>query len=123
MQAAGGSRRPGDGKRPGATGELPVENEEGQAAEVVAVQMGDEHGGDLAGIQAQALEGGKRRGTAVQQYRGSTGAPQVDAGLITAAAAEGVPAASEGDGDSRPPEFSHGPIVVPGPPCTAAAGT
>ncbi len=98
-EAAGGSRRAGDGKRLDATGELPVEDEEGQAAEVVAVQVGDEHGTDLAGVESQALEGAERRGAAVQQHRGSSGAAQVDAGLVPAAAAEGVAAAGEGHGE------------------------
>jgi len=48
--AVPGARRPGDGERPGAAGELPVGDQEGQPAEMVAVQVRDEHRGDLAGL-------------------------------------------------------------------------
>ena len=49
-QPLAGSRRPGDGQRAAAAGELTVKDQERQPAKVVAVQVGDEHGGDLAGI-------------------------------------------------------------------------
>ena len=49
-QPPGGAGRGHDGQWLGAAGELPVEDQEREAAEVVAVQVGDEHGGDLAGI-------------------------------------------------------------------------
>src|SRR5580692_5288046 len=105
-EAAGDARRPGDGERCGAAGELAVEDKEGQPSEVVAVQVGDEHAGDLARVQSQAPEGAERGGPAVQEHRGvAARALQVDAGLETATAAEGVAAAGEGHGDGW--AFAH----------------
>ena len=115
-QAAGDARRPGDDERSGAAGELAVEDKEGQAAEVVAVEVGDEHGGDLAGVESEALEGAERGGAAVKEHRaGPAGASQVDTGLVAATAAEGVAAASEGDGEGRFVGRGHRPIVLSGP--------
>jgi hypothetical protein len=80
--------------------ELAVEDEERQPAEVIPVQVGDEHRGDLAGVQAESAQRAERAGPAVKQHgaRAVTGR-QVDAGLATAAAAEGVAGACEGDRD------------------------
>jgi hypothetical protein len=62
-------RRAGHGERFGPAGELPVEDKEGQAPEVVTVQVRNEHGGDLPGVEAEAFEGAERGGAAVQQHR------------------------------------------------------
>ena len=95
-QAAGDARRPGDGERFGAAGELAVEDEEGQAPEVVAVEVGDEYGRDLAGVESEAFKGAERGGTAVKEHRaGPARASQVDTGLATATAAEGIAAAAK----------------------------
>ena len=69
---------------------------------MVAVEVGDKHGGDLAGVESEAFEGAERGGTAVEEHRaGAAGASQVDTGLETATAAEGIAAAGEGDGEGR----------------------
>jgi hypothetical protein len=107
----GRCRRPGDDERFGAAGELAVEDEEGQAPEVVAVEVGDKHGGDLAGVESEAFKGAERGGVAVKEHRaGPAGASQVDTGLETATAAEGIAAASEGNGEGR--HFGHGHIMA-----------
>ena len=67
---------------------------------MVAVEVGDEHGGDLAGVEPEAFEGAERGGAAVKEHRaGPAGASQVNTGLVTATAAEGITAAGEGDGE------------------------
>lgn len=68
-QPPGGPGRPHDRERHGAAGQLPVEDQEREAAEVIAVQVGDEHGGDLAGVEPEPLQRGQRGGAAVQQHR------------------------------------------------------
>ena len=54
-QTESGARRANHDQRAGSTGELAVQDEEGQSAKVVAVQVGDEHGGDLAGSSPRPL--------------------------------------------------------------------
>src|SRR5215471_6415803 len=64
-QAAGDARRAGHGERCGAAGELAVEDEERQAAEVIAVQVRNEDGGDLARVESEAFQSAERGSAAV----------------------------------------------------------
>ena len=78
---------------------------------MIAVEVGDKYGRDLAGVESEAVKGAERGGAAVKEHRaGPAGASQVDTGLETATAAEGIAAASEGDGEGR--LFGHGHIMV-----------
>jgi len=54
-------------QRSGPVGELAVQHQERQAAEVIAVQVGQQHQPDLVGIVALLLQGDQRGGAAVQQ--------------------------------------------------------
>ena len=56
VQSRGGAGWPGDGERAGAPGELAVKGQERQSPEVVAVEVGNEHGADLARVEAECLE-------------------------------------------------------------------
>jgi hypothetical protein len=78
-------------------GELAVQDQEREAAEVVAVQVRHQHQPNLVGILALLLEGDQRGGAAVQQDITAVVARgvQQDAGLEAAAAAEGVTGANE----------------------------
>jgi hypothetical protein len=78
-------------------GELAVQDQEREAAEVVAVQVRHQHQPNLAGILALLVEGDQGRGAAVQQHIAVVVARgvQQDAGLEAAAAAEGVTGANE----------------------------
>jgi hypothetical protein len=87
----------GDVRGSGAVGELAVQDQEREAAEVVAVQVRHQHQPNLVGILALLLEGDQRGGAAVQQDITAVVARgvQQDAGLEAAAAAEGVTGANE----------------------------
>jgi hypothetical protein len=76
-------------QRSGAVGELAVQDQEREAAEVVAVQVRHQHQPNLVGILALLLEGDQRGGAAVQQDITAVVARgvQQDAGLEAAAAA------------------------------------
>jgi hypothetical protein len=87
--------------RAGAPGELAVKDQERQSAEMVAMEVGDEHGADLTRIQSEGLERAERCRAAVQQNRRVAGPAQVDARLVAAAAAESVTRAGEGHGNCR----------------------
>jgi phosphonate dehydrogenase len=81
---------------------------------VVAMEVGDEHRGDLAEVEPQPLKGGERGCTAVKEHRVvAVGGSQMDARLVAAAGAEGVAAAGEGDGDGWLSGRGHCPIVAP----------
>jgi hypothetical protein len=109
-EAVGGAWRAGDGQRAGAPAELAVEDQERQPAEVVAVQVGDEHGADLAGVEAAGPERAERCRPAVEQDGCLARRAQVDAGLVTPAAAEGIAGAGERHGDARLRRgLAHGP--------------
>ena len=64
---------------------------------MIAVQMGDEHGGDLAWVKPGPLQCAEGGGTAVQQNRAAAAWAKVDARLKAAATAESVTAAGEGN--------------------------
>jgi hypothetical protein len=90
------ARGPGDGQWGSAPGELAVKDEERQAAEVIAVEMGDEYRSYLAGVEPEVLEGAERGSAAVQEDWGEAVAGlKMDACLVSAAAAEGITATSE----------------------------
>jgi glutamate dehydrogenase/leucine dehydrogenase len=80
----------------GAVAELAVQDQERQAAEVVAVQVRHQHQPDPVGILPLLLQGDQGGGAAVQQdVAVLAGGVQQDAGLEAAAAAEGVTGADE----------------------------
>ena len=75
--------RTGDEERGGAAGELAVEDQEREPAEVVPVQVGHEHRADLARVEPQAR---RKAVSDVAPQSSRTGAgqrvmPEVDAGL------------------------------------------
>ena len=81
---------------------------------MIAMKVGDEYGGGLAGFESQAFEGAERGGTAVEKHRVlAVMASKVDAGLVPAAATKGVAAAGEGDGNGWWSGRGHCPIVAP----------
>jgi hypothetical protein len=83
-------------QRSGAVAELAVQDQERQAAEVVAVQVRHQHQPDLVGIVALLLQGDQGGGAAVQQDVAIlAGGPQQNARLEAAAAAEGITRADE----------------------------
>ena len=97
-QPVGESRRARQGERFRAAGAVVrVAEQERQAAEVVAVQVGDQDGADGRRFDAAALHRRERRGAAVEQRRRQwtvAGLPaEQEAGVQPAAAAEGVAAA------------------------------
>ena len=58
---------PGDDERTGAARELRVEQEEGQAGEMIAVKMGDQDQVDVVARDAEPLQRRQRRGAAIDQ--------------------------------------------------------
>lgn len=89
------ARRAGDDERPCAPrDELGVQDEEGQAAEVIAVEVADEDGLDVVRIDVEAAHRDERRRAAVEQDGAGCGSDE-DARLEPPAAAEGVAAAKE----------------------------
>lgn len=62
--------RPDDGEVPGAPAELPVEHEEGQPAEVVTVEVADEHRLDLVRVDVLLPEPGEVGSAAVEEHAG-----------------------------------------------------
>jgi len=85
VQPVGGPDRPEHGQGLGASGELTVQDEEGQPTEVA-----EHHRVDLTRVQVLSFHRGQAGGTTVDQ-RGVTVLLQADARLEPAAAAEGVP--------------------------------
>src|SRR5579864_4388778 len=77
-----------------AAGELLVENEEWDAAKVVAVQVRHEHRVDRSGCESQSRQTDQRRRPAVEQHVRAL-ATERDTRLETPAAAEGVARADE----------------------------
>src|SRR2546425_9338408 len=80
-------------RRPPAV-ELRVQNEEGEAAEMIAVEMRDEDGADAVGIDAEPPHRDHARGAALDQERAG-GRLDEKAGVEPSAAAEGVAAPEE----------------------------
>jgi hypothetical protein len=86
VQARAHARRPRHHQRPRAAVELAVEHEEGDAAEVVHVEMREQHPADLGRVERHALETDERGGAAVEEDASLARAGQVQAGLEAAAA-------------------------------------
>src|SRR5207244_7734453 len=85
MQAWWGS----DGELPLAAAELPVEHEERQPSEVIAVEVGDHYPAELIGLEPGPFQPHQGRGTAVDEDRLGASA-DVQARLEAAAAPESV---------------------------------
>jgi len=81
-----------DGEVVGAAAELSVEHQERQAAEVVAVQVGDQHRLDLVGVDLLLAQRGQAGRSAVQQHAGRVRrvGGEGDAGLEPATGAERI---------------------------------
>jgi hypothetical protein len=77
-------------QRPLSVGELSVEYQEWDAAEVVAVEMRHHYQADAVGVDVGSLHRHQGRGSAIDEY--VVRAAQVQASLQTSAAAERVPA-------------------------------
>jgi hypothetical protein len=75
---------------------LRLEQQKRQAAEMIAVEMAEEHPVDGRGLDAEAAHGDERGGAAVDQEALAAGGHE-EAGLQTAAAAERVAAAQHPD--------------------------
>jgi hypothetical protein len=94
--------------------ELPIKDEEGQPAEVITVQVGQEHRPDFSGIEPASLQRGQRRGPAVEEdWHRWTWRADVNAGLEPAAAAEGVAGPGKGDGQVVGVPRFHGTNLSP----------
>ena len=83
------ARRAGHGERPCPTLELSVEDQEGHAAEVIAVQVREDHGVDRLRVHAEAPHRDERGGAAVDEHL-SAGGLDVDARLEPSATAERI---------------------------------
>src|SRR4029077_2144420 len=83
---------------------LGVEDQERQAAEVIAVKVAQEYNPHLSRVHAVALHADQRRGAAVDEH-GRLGAREVQAGLQPATSAEGVARAHEAEGDGHLARF------------------
>jgi len=96
-----------DGEVSGPPPELPVQHEEGETAEVVAVQVAHDHGIDGVRVDLLLAQRGQAGGPTVQQHRGrrSGVGRQGDAGLEPPARAERIAATRH--------RHSHQPIIVP----------
>lgn len=70
VQPGLGARRSEHPQRLGAATELAIQHEEGQPAEVVAVQVRNHHAGDGAGVDALGLERGQAGRAAVHEQMG-----------------------------------------------------
>ncbi|OLE38913.1 MAG: hypothetical protein AUG00_04070 [Candidatus Rokubacteria bacterium 13_1_20CM_2_70_7] len=90
LEAGGYAGRTRDLERTRSPPELPVEDQEGQAAEMVAVQMREHDPLDGVRIEAGALHGDERRSAAVDQDAPAVSAAQVQTGLEPPATAERV---------------------------------
>jgi len=82
-----GARRPHHGQWLLSSRELPVQHQERQPAEVVAVQVRDQHHVDRVRVHAEALDRDQRGGAAIEQGVDPVRL-EVDAALKEAAAAE-----------------------------------
>jgi len=85
---------PGHQPRLGAAGELTVENQERQPAEMVTVQMAHRHRAHRVRVQPLGLQRHQAGGPAVHQHRLLVSG-QVNARLAATATAEGISAARE----------------------------
>ena len=93
------ARRAGDDERPCSHGnELGVENEKRDAAEMITVQMGDNHGFDIVWIDSGLLHGDQRRCAAIHK-KGTVGRLDQDTCLKPAAASEGISGAQKLNGE------------------------
>jgi hypothetical protein len=90
-----------DRKRRRALGELTVEDQPGQAAEVITVEVGEGDMADARGIDARALQRDQSGGAAVEQERRAALACQVEAGRHAPAGAERVARSDEGETDAH----------------------
>src|SRR5262245_42183202 len=99
------ARRAGDGEERLAPRELAVEDEEGEPAEVVAVQMREEDAADGDGIDAGRLERDERCRAAVDEDAAVLRPLEAEAGLEEAAGAEGVGGAE--DAEPEPGQITH----------------
>ncbi len=96
-----GARRPGHDQRPGAfADQLAVQDQERQPAEVIAVQVAQQHRVDGVGRDPVAAHADERGGAAVDEKAGAAAFDQ-HAGLQAPAAAEGVAAAEKGETHGR----------------------
>src|SRR6185437_3519776 len=86
--------RPRDDKRTAAARELGIEQEEGQAGEMIAVKVGDEDQLDVVAHDTVALQRRQRRGAAIDQDIDRR-SRDMKAGVLPAAGAEGVAAADK----------------------------
>ncbi len=95
LEAGTGAGRPDDGEVVGTAVELPVEHQERQATEVVAVQVADQHRLDLIGVDLLLAQRGQIGGPTVQQQagRGRLVGGQGDAGLEPPPRAERIASA------------------------------
>src|SRR5207244_8123147 len=90
------TRRPRHDQRPGPALELAIEDQERHAAEVVTVQVGQDHRVDRLRLDAEAPHRDQRRGAAIEKHL-ARARLEVDAGLEAAAAAERVARSEEAD--------------------------
>src|SRR5262249_35037032 len=84
------ARRPGDQERPlAAAEELRVEQEEGNGAEMIAVQMRQHDATDAVGVDAVCVQRDQRGGAAIHEQPRLGGLEQ-ETGIESAAGAEGI---------------------------------
>jgi hypothetical protein len=97
--------------------ELAVQHQQRHAADVVAMQLPQQHQPDLVGVVVLLRAGDQRGGAAVQQHVFAVvaGGVQQDAGLEAATAADGVSGADEADLDGS---LAHTPTL----PCADPPG-
>ncbi len=95
LEAGTGAGQPDDGEVVSTAVELPVEHQERQATEVVAVQVADQHRLDLIGVDLLLAQRGQIGGPTVQQQagRGRLVRGQGDAGLEPPPGAERIASA------------------------------
>src|SRR6478735_7803512 len=86
--------RPGDDERPGAARELRVQQQERQAAKMVAMEMRDQDQVDVVAHDAEAFQRGQRRRAAIDQEIDAV-TRDVEAGVEPAAGTERVAAADK----------------------------
>src|SRR5262249_7241794 len=82
--------------RAGPPAKLSVEDQERQASEVIAVEMGQHDGVEVERVDAETPQRNERGRTAVEQDAARAGLDE-DAGLESATTAEGVARSDEGD--------------------------
>ncbi|GCC48661.1 hypothetical protein chiPu_0032789, partial [Chiloscyllium punctatum] len=86
--------RPRDHQRPGAAGELRIEQEERQSGKMVAVEMRDQDQVDRVAVDLEPLQRRQRGGAAIDQEIDALAA-DVEAGVEAAAGAERIAAADK----------------------------